>query len=245
MKLTNCAALSITGIYKITNLITKHVYIGQSKNISTRIKLHLVSSINKSRSDFMTPLHAAIRKYGVDAFDVTVLEQCQTVELNTKEEYWIAQYDSFHNGYNQTAGGNQSIRLIKLTEDTVKQIQMDLASNTKTNGELAKKYGVSKTLIQRINTGRVWHNDDVSYPIRQIANIHKYHFDGFVINQYDKKTNKLLNTFNSISAAAKYLGDEKKAAGISKCCNGLLHSAYGFTWTKVETTVEDWQKNIV
>ena len=53
--------------------------------------------------------HAAIRKYGEDAFDWTVMEEGIKThdELNEAEKYWIREKNSLiPNGYNMTIGGN-------------------------------------------------------------------------------------------------------------------------------------------
>ena len=68
------------GIYKIKNKINNKIYIGQSKDINNRWKRHLYDARNGSS----TLLHAAIRKYGIDNFEFSIVEQC---ELNGKS-YW-------------------------------------------------------------------------------------------------------------------------------------------------------------
>lgn len=49
-----------------------------------------------------------IKKWGWEAFEVTVLEEnIETLEeLNEKEQYYIKLYDSYNNGYNSTEGGD-------------------------------------------------------------------------------------------------------------------------------------------
>lgn len=87
MKLTEHAKCKCTGIYKITNLLNKKVYIGQSKNIHIRIKEHLRSTIDPARKDYNVSIHCAIRKYGIDAFQLEILETCIEDLLNEREQY--------------------------------------------------------------------------------------------------------------------------------------------------------------
>lgn len=87
MKLTEHIKCKYAGIYKITNLINQKIYIGQSKNIHIRIKEHLRSTINAARKDYDVSIHRAIRKYGIDAFQLDVLEICAADELNEREQY--------------------------------------------------------------------------------------------------------------------------------------------------------------
>ena len=52
------------------------------------------------------PFYRAIRQYGWDAFEYTVLAETDNVEeLKELECYYIRHYDSYHNGYNGTDGG--------------------------------------------------------------------------------------------------------------------------------------------
>ena len=91
----------MTGIYKITNTTNDKCYIGQSRDIEARWAKHL--SAYKSSPDW--ELYRAFKKYGISAFKFEVIEECSIEELNEREIYWIAQYDSFNNGYNMTLGG--------------------------------------------------------------------------------------------------------------------------------------------
>ena len=75
------------GIYKITCKATLKSYVGQSRNIKARIKQHLKSSLNPLAKDFAVPIHAAIRKYGIENFDLSILEFCEPAILNSREMY--------------------------------------------------------------------------------------------------------------------------------------------------------------
>ena len=97
-------------VYKITNKINGKVYIGQSiRPIEERFKRHLTDSLNNVLD---THLARAIRKYGKDSFYIELIDVANTQdELNKKEQYYIKEYDSIINGYNETdalykCGGN-------------------------------------------------------------------------------------------------------------------------------------------
>jgi len=87
-------------IYKITNKFNFMVYIGKTaRTLEIRMKEHL--------SETKTYIDRAIHKYGIDAFEVSVIEECATLEeLNEREIFWIAFYNCKKpNGYNLTDGG--------------------------------------------------------------------------------------------------------------------------------------------
>lgn len=56
------------GIYKITNKINQHCYIGQSRQIEKRWKRHIEISNNKNIKEYQYPLYKAFRKYGIKNF---------------------------------------------------------------------------------------------------------------------------------------------------------------------------------
>ena len=93
------------GIYKFTSKITGLSYIGQSIHILTRYDQHLSEAQNISRKN--DKWHKALREQGIENFDFEILEECHPAELNMKEIEWIAKYDSYHNGYNSTPGGQE------------------------------------------------------------------------------------------------------------------------------------------
>ena len=89
-------------IYKAENTVNKKVYIGQTiKTLEERKQEHLELARDGEGYRF----HNAIRKYGEDKFNWSIIDTATTVdELNKKESYWIEYYKSYDNGYNCTYG---------------------------------------------------------------------------------------------------------------------------------------------
>lgn len=157
------------GIYKFENNITHNIYIGQSINIEKRYKDHLsrAKHNNKGNNEYNTPLHRAIRKYGIENFTFSIIEECSKDILNDKEQYWIDFYDSFENGYNLTSGGEAQEASRKFDEMFISQIQKILLNTDETYNEISNKYDISTGRISEINTGKVGYNKDFSYPLRK------------------------------------------------------------------------------
>lgn len=89
------------GIYKITKKSNGKSYIGQSNDIKRRINEHQV------KRDLA--IDQAIQKYGINAFDYEVLEECSLEELDEKEKYWIQYFNTYKGfGYNCNEGGGDS-----------------------------------------------------------------------------------------------------------------------------------------
>ena len=155
---------TITGIYKIENKINGYCYIGQSTDILRRWRNHKTIANNENHEDKEYPLYRAIRKYGIDNFDFSILEECKVEELNDKEVYWIKQYNSFFNGYNQTIGGNQGKSFSN--KEQIVGIIHDLETTDMLHKEIADKWGLSVEIVQGINTGRYWKHRE-NYPIQR------------------------------------------------------------------------------
>ena len=91
-------------IYKITNNLNNKVYVGQtSKSLERRFNQHK-NNYNKPYFSQLA-LYQAFSKYGIDNFTFEEIETVPDDQLDEREKYWIAYYDSYKNGYNSTMGG--------------------------------------------------------------------------------------------------------------------------------------------
>lgn len=166
------------GIYKISNNINHHFYIGQSRDIHTRWKNEKCASNNPNEESYNYPLSRAFRKYGIQNFTFEIIEECKVEELNEKEHYWISKLKP---NYNQTSGGDYQTHG-KLSYQQVEEIQRILLEDTEgeiSHKELAIQYSVSPDTIQAINAGRSWSNSKLTYPLH--------------LSKYDKRREKQNN----------------------------------------------------
>ena len=91
-------------IYKVTNRLNGMSYIGQTvRTMEARRRVHESCREN-------TYLQNAIREYGKENFEWTVVCECDDInELNEKEIHYIREYNTLRpNGYNLTNGGEGS-----------------------------------------------------------------------------------------------------------------------------------------
>jgi group I intron endonuclease len=105
-------------IYKSVNTKNCKVYIGFDSNWPNRMKIHKSAS-KKQNCKF----YRAIRKYGWESFEWSPIYQSHNKEhtLNVMESLFIEEYDSFHNGYNSTLGGDGTFGLI-VSEETKRKL---------------------------------------------------------------------------------------------------------------------------
>lgn len=96
-------------IYKIKNKINNKVYIGQTRgHYQHRWEKHLKTAFSDAPSYVKrrNSIHLALRKYGVENFEFSVVEKVDNDLLDSRERYWVEQENSFYNGYNETRGGS-------------------------------------------------------------------------------------------------------------------------------------------
>ena len=107
-------------IYKIENINNNKCYIGwTSKSVDFRWSEHKSDAI-KIRDN--RKFYNAIRKYGVDSWNVTTLCEVNSNEIALKKEIkYIQLYDSYRNGYNATLGGDGNNGIIMSEESNIKR----------------------------------------------------------------------------------------------------------------------------
>ena len=144
------------GIYKITKKENGKSYIGQSNDIERRLQEH------KCRSNI--PIDMAIQKYGIDAFTYEILEECTLEQLDEREIYWIAFYNTYKGfGYNCNEGGGSSQGenngRTNLTNEDVAYIR-ECYNNHKRRREVYEDFKdkISFNAFASIWDGRTWVN---------------------------------------------------------------------------------------
>jgi group I intron endonuclease len=179
------------GIYVITNLVSGKRYIGQTVNLSKRLRTHR-SKLN--RGYHANPhLQNSWDKYGEDSFSFGVIELCEGMskeEVTEREQYWTDYYKANRQrrGYNirkivdsncgikngpktqetkekiRKANEGEKSHLSKLTEEKVKQIFSLYRSGNTSLVELSDKFNVSVSTIHHIMQGRTWAHLDLKIP---------------------------------------------------------------------------------
>lgn len=124
-------------IYTILNTINYKIYVGQTKNLAHRWASHRSQArVNKLRY----PLYQALRKYGFDKFQISVVDVLQTSSAaDIAEQYWIRYFESRTKaGYNLAPGGSVA-RGWHHTEDAKKRIAENNRGKKKPHTEVWKQ----------------------------------------------------------------------------------------------------------
>lgn len=228
------------GIYKIQNLINGKIYIGQSVHIQARFNQHK----NEAKNGNTRPLYNAIRKYGIENFSFEIIEECSKEMLNEREIYWIKKYDSFHNGYNLTPGGNEPY---KVDIDSI----YSLWDNGKSTKEITEIANISKASV---------YNYLCDYPKYSPTESNrrggKLAYETAIKNGKIKyRLNPNLTSIIQYTLSGEYIKDWssqnqiERELGISsdligKVLNGKQKQAGGFQWRRVGEEPKDITKEV-
>lgn len=206
-------------IYKITNLINQKAYIGKTVNsIEKRWSEHIRESQRERAEN--RPLYKAFNKYGIDNFNIELIEEVEISQLSNREIYWIGYYHTYEDGYNATLGGDG-----KVLYDY--DIIAELIKQNKSYAEISQIVGCCTDVVsfvaKKYNIEHIPRNNFVEKS-KQVA-------------QYDKKGN-YIQSFPSYAAAAQWLEDNGYVSGhlngvrthIGEVCNGKRKTAYKFIW---------------
>lgn len=206
-------------IYLITNQINGKQYVGQTSfSLQQRFKIHCHDALRENFKH--RPLYSAIRKYGIDNFTISLIEE--TDFPNEREQYWIKKLQTYETGYNATLGGegktlyNHSAIVQRLKEHPY---PIDIAEEFQCHKDTIYNIAQANN-IQVRNKG--------TERLAQKAKI---------ISQYDL-TGQWLQDFNSTQEAAKWCYENKLCttfnsgvrSHISECANGKRKTAYKHIW---------------
>ena len=150
----------ISGIYKIYNRVNNKIYVGSSNDISRRWCHH--RTLLKRNKHHNIYLQRAYNKYGIDAFEYSIILKCSQQTLLEQEKNTIIYLDTLApNGYNisseplapfknrrHTHNRKISQKNKRFTDEQEKEFYL-----RHTNGEsiykIAKEFNVHQTTIRR------------------------------------------------------------------------------------------------
>ncbi len=194
-------------IYKIQNIINNKCYIGwTSKSVDFRWKEHKSDAI-KIRDN--RKFYNAIRKYGVDSWNVIILCEVETKEVALKKEIeYIKIFDSYSNGYNSTLGGDGNNGIIMSEESNIKRSEK-LKGVKKPNGfnvgrihSDETKDKISKSHIGKKKPWVKWSKEQISKRAMTQRSLTKEQYD--LMNKLrgegmiTKEIAKIINTSNDV-----------------------------------------------
>lgn len=146
-------------IYKTTNVLNGKIYIGKKKGSFT--------PTYKGSGKY---LRNAINKYGIENFNVEVIEYCDNLQIqNEREKYWIAYFEQQgYSMYNISKGGDGGDTYYKLSEnDRLLRCNKISKSSHFNNLETSARYKAWNT--RRLNGTDKFSNEQ----LQKMSNSHK------------------------------------------------------------------------
>ena len=90
--------MKISGVYKITNIVTGDFYIGSSKDVNKRWACHKCPSIWQRYPN--NPMYLDMKKYGTDKFELQILAEVEIASLKEAEQQLIEKLKPVYNDRN-------------------------------------------------------------------------------------------------------------------------------------------------
>ena len=103
-----------------------------------------------------------MHKYGLNHFNIELIEECSNDKLNEREKYWINYFNSFNEGYNATRGGDG---VVKYDREIISQL---LLENILSCEEIANIFNCCTAVIYEIA-----HNCNINLKSRAAFKKHK------------------------------------------------------------------------
>jgi group I intron endonuclease len=186
-------------IYKLTSPSNKS-YIGQTTQIlEIRIKQHC----NKNSSPI---IHAAIKKYGINNFNIDILIECTDEQLDMYEKQYITLYNTVEpNGYNIRDGGSngkhsaaskEKMRQKKLGKNNPnfgkpRSDEFKLIMKQKKSGSNHHYFGKNLTNEHKLKLSRSHKKEDIPmYLVRIKERPEIYHYGGYAVVNHPVLKNK-------------------------------------------------------
>jgi len=134
-----------SAIYMFKNTINSKIYIGQSVDVYSRYSKHKKSEFSSCINP--TRFVNAIKKYGFNNFEFSIIEFVEKENLTIREQFWMDFYKSYLRefGYNACPAAGSPFGY-KHTKETREKVS--IASKGRLHSEKTKK------LMSEIHTGK-------------------------------------------------------------------------------------------
>lgn len=214
-------------IYRITNLINKKSYIGESKrlDVKDRWNEHIKSCKTGSGA---TALISGINEYGLENFKFEIIIICFDEDRFHYEVEYINKFNTLSpNGYNIMNGKSGSFHNINISEKMKASVKWQTALKEKRVGNSVNKHTQKTKSLISLSVKRYFQdnpNNRINIEKHRAVmtqkcgkRIHQYNLDGILINSYD-----------SIRLAARETNVSRTT--IQANLYGKISSGKGYKW---------------
>ncbi len=218
----NTSYKGVSAIYMIENRINHKKYIGQIVDMYSRF-------LEYRKLRFDVYLDASVNKYGIENFEVSMLEKdIQDKDLRDREKYWMEFYKTLDPQYGYNL---QDVDTEREKYRWPKELREEMSRKAKGKKKRVPSWNKGKELpklqtLKRLATAQGIYIDDVvvaswsrSLPKRYLI---------YPICQIDKNSNEVIKVWNNIRDACDYLGANPNS--IYKCLLKIRITSFGYRW---------------
>lgn len=245
-----------SGIYKITNNLNHHFYIGQSIHVQKRWKEHR-RTFNENKMT-TTVLQKAFHKYGFENFSFEIIEECEPDKLNEREIFYIA---TLKPEYNMNEGGTGNKGYV--VTDEIKRVLSNYGRkqwdsyDTETRNRIIKNQltGPRKGKHRSEETKKLLSEKTKAY-FRRVGGMSEEQKQKISATHKGKKRPNDERNFKPVMGVSKngitvYFPSGKYAAfildinssALYHCVAGHRPTAGGFTWKYCsQETIQSWSR---
>ena len=236
-------------VYMYTNKVNGKKYVGQAVDFNKRHKSHIHQSYNENHIAYNAPFHRAIRKYGIENFEVKILKENLQTQclLNFYESYYIDKFNSLakDNGYNISSGGSNGNPYAGKTDEEMKECRKRMSEAQKglQAGEKNPMYGkhFSEESKQKMRETFLSHYKKENNPM---YGVHRYGLEapglGQLVTRYDLNMQLIDIKYNFEYGK---IGFNK--GKISECCKGIRKKHKGFIFKYLSDVPDDVINNYI
>lgn len=142
-------------IYRMTNRLNGKVRIGwTSLSVQQRFDLHWSNAVaSKRNGEKLTHFVSSILKHGKDAYDIEWIYSSTSLdEIIRAETHFILEHDSYHNGYNDSEGGEGAGIDFREYSDSIQTILAQLPKlyleDDLSMAEIGRRLGVDQRTVR-------------------------------------------------------------------------------------------------
>ena len=232
-------------VYCYTNKINEKKYIGITiRPMIEREKSHLYEAYNKKSITYNYPFKKAIRKYGIENFDLKILhddiDKKEAIEL---EKYYIQYYKTYYkylnsNGYNATIGGEF------ISQPRSRVFQINILDNFKITNTFNSMCEAERTVGKRLSNFSNRNKDYASCVKYIYMYENDYNEETIEYDIYNKLKHPIvqlsldgefIRSWVSLKEASKHTG----ATNISQCLSGYRITSGGYRWVRFKQYIQN------
>lgn len=246
-------------VYMIVNRQNDMKYVGvTSAGYETRFKKHISSALCGSTA----PIHCAIREYGIENFELRLLESdVPKSQAGEREQYYIKLYNTQYQagkGYNMTGGGGGNLAYvytdevrIKMSEFNRHRVYTEERNEKIRKAMLGRDYKAEwKSALSMVRIGRFGGEANPFYGKHHTEETkNKIHTANSRYNIYrcEKDSDVVLEVYECAMDAARWvISNNLSTAKVETCNSRILFvcnhsdtcSAYGYKWKLEEKCIE-------